>query len=147
MSFDEYLSEEMCDPRFRFWWRIYAPRFWIAARVLRIRFRLRSALYRVCLWLVWELGALADHQVQAGEYPLPTLRELWWDWRGLRGELSARLDFEYRVELLSAVGHRPTEIPTIDSGLIDIVRDRYREPKTIPHRTRNGRGVVGRLTR
>lgn len=31
------------------------------------------------------------------------------------------------------------------SNWMDIVPDIYREPKTIPHRTWNGRGVVGRL--
>ena len=96
MRFEDSLAEDMRDPAFRFWWHVYAPRFWLASKVLRLRFRLRSALYRVCLWLVWELGALADHQVFSDEYPLPTLRELWRDWRGLRGELSARLDMGYR---------------------------------------------------
>ena len=33
------------------------------------------------------------------------------------------------------------------SDWVDIVPDIYREPKTIPHRTWNGRGVVGRLRR
>ena len=32
-------------------------------------------------------------------------------------------------------------------GNVWIIEDIYREPKTIPHRTWNGRGVVGRLRR
>ena len=100
MDFDDYLAEQMRDPVFRFLWRVNGPRFWLIKRRTRLRFRLRSALYRLCLWLVWELGAVADHQVLADEYPLPTPRELWQDWRGLRGELSARLEFEHRIESL-----------------------------------------------
>ena len=86
----------MRDPAFRFWWHIYAPRFWLASKGLRLRFRLRSGLYRVLIWLCWESAEWADHLVLPYECRVPTLREMWRDWRGLRGELSARLDLEYR---------------------------------------------------
>ena len=46
----------------------------------------------------------------------------------------------------------PTEAPAAEPIVIGgdwmfIVPDIYREPKTVPHRTWNGRGVVGRLVR
>lgn len=65
---------------------------------LRLVFRLRSAAYRVCCWLFWEFAEIGDYLVLPYEHPLPTLRGMWRDWRGLRGELSAQLDIEYSRE-------------------------------------------------
>ena len=96
MKHADYVAQQMRDPTYRFWHYVYAPRFWIASKLLRLRFRLRSAVYRVLTWLCWECAEWSDHLALPYEHRAPTLRAMWRDWRGLRGDLSARLDLEYR---------------------------------------------------
>jgi len=93
MRHEDYVAEQMQDPKYRFWHRVYAPKFWIENRWLRLCYSRRAFVYRVCCWLVYLLMLVSDHAAYR-EKPLPGWRLMWHEWRKLRGELDARLEME-----------------------------------------------------
>ena len=49
MRHADFVAEQMQDPEFRFWYRVYGPQFWLRGKLVALLFRVRDAAHSAAL--------------------------------------------------------------------------------------------------